>query len=157
MRGGALRHVLRISAVLTFLAVIALVVGGCGDTEEEKAIKQVFRDQVEALENEDLEGVLATIHPESPEYGVTRDNIGTLFELFDLEYKVDDIEVVKLEGNLAEVRAVRESRVVNEPAEGEEGAGTVKDTRRTELYEVRKTGEGWKIYTILAVESSEEL
>ena len=142
-------HLVRLLAALLLVALMATVATGCGADPEEEAVKQVLEDQVKYLRNEDLEGVMLTIHPESPLYAQTRDQLKIVFEQFDLEYDLDDVEVVEMSDNQAKVRAVRTTRKLSGP----EG---IKDTRKTELYTLRKSESGWGVYES-QTESTENL
>lgn len=149
-----MRQLVRIIVFLSLVSLTVLAATGCGTDPDEEAVEQVFQDQLDALRNEDLDAVLATIHPESPEYAATRDNMAKVFELYDLEYDIEKTEVIELEENQAKVRVVR---VTRNPGEASPEGATIKDARRTEIYEVRKTQGGWKIYKLAQTEAVEEL
>jgi len=124
--------------VLLLVALAALPAAGCGGDPEEGAVKQVLKDQIEYLQNEDVEGVMSTMHPESPQYSQTRAVVEQVFEVYDLDYELDSVEVMELEGNQAKLRAVQVTRKVNGPE--------FTDTRVTAIHTIRKTGNGWKLY-----------
>lgn len=143
-----MRHLVKSIAVIFLALLLALPLAGCGSDPEQEAAKQVLTDQLEFLRNEDLDGVMSTMHPESPQYAQTRAIVEQVFALYDLEYDLESVEVVEMSQNQAKLRAVQVTRKINGPE--------LADTRVTAIHTVRKTGDGWKLYES-QTESSETL
>lgn len=143
-----MRHLLKSLTIALLIILAAASLAGCGSNPEEEAAQQVLTDQLEFLRNEDLEGVMSTMHPESPAYSQTRVVVEQVFELYDLEYNLETVEVVEMSENQAKLRAVQVTRRVSGPE--------LADTRVTAIHTIRKTGSGWKLYES-QTESSEAL
>jgi ketosteroid isomerase-like protein len=124
------------------------MVAGCGDDPEEAEVKQVLTDQLEFLRAEDIEGVLSTMHPESPQYAATRSLLEQVFELYELDHELESIEVVEMSEKEAKIRAVQVTYRVDGPE--------LSDTKVTAIHTMRKTDGGWKLYNS-ETESSETL
>jgi hypothetical protein len=148
IQGGAVRHLGKLIAVLALIVMIAGVAAGCGDDPEEAAVKQVLEDQIEFLRSEDLEGAMSTMHPESPIYSETRTVLEQVFDLYELEYELEEVEIVEMGDSQAKIRAVQVTRRVNGPE--------LEDARVTAIHTIRMTDDGWKLYDSVA-ESSEPL
>lgn len=143
-----MRHLVKSLMIALLIMLAAAMLAGCGSDPEEEAVKQVLSDQLDFLRNEDLEGVMSTMHPESPVYSQTRAIVEQVFELYDLEYDLESVEVVEMSDNQAKLRAVQVTRKVSGPE--------LADTRVTAIHTIRKTGSGWKLYES-QTESSETL
>jgi len=119
-----------------------ILVAGCDQEEEdvdhEEAIKEVVEANLEATENEDIEGIKETMHEESPEYDdAAMEEMELLFEQFDLEYELEIIEVTQ-ENDEATVEFEQETRA-EENTEFE-------DNLLKGFHELRKQEGEWKIY-----------
>lgn len=132
-----MKHVVRITVVLAVTLFVAIS-GGCGSDPEEEAVKQVLIDQVDFLQEENLEGALSTMHPESPQYSSSRAVMEQVFELYELEYEIEEIEVLEVTGNEAKIRAVQVTRRIEGPE--------LADKRVVAVHTLRKTEGGWKLY-----------
>jgi hypothetical protein len=57
--------------------------------------KSVVRENIQALEEENLELLKDTIHSDSPIYDRTIEEVQELWEEFDLTYELEDLEVIE--------------------------------------------------------------
>ena len=112
-------------------------------TPEQKKIKDeaiaVIRRNLEATQNEDVKGVLATIHEDSPQLQSTEKGMEYIFKNFDMKYDLLEIEVISITND--EVRVFYKQRT-----EAVKGTGfTNQDAAGIHILRKSKDGH-WKIY-----------
>lgn len=139
---------LKLPVVISLILLAAVLAPGCGNDPREDAARQVLDDQLAALQNEDLEGVLSTLHPDGPQYSQTRAMVEQVFALYDLEYDLENVELVDMSEEVVTLRVVQVTRRINGPE--------LPDTRVTVVHTFRKDGDRLKLYESRA-ESSETL
>lgn len=74
---------------------LVLITTGCErvtQADKDAAIAAVRRN-VEAMQQEKVEEVLATVHPESPSYEQTRQIVNDIAEKFQLRYELSGLQV----------------------------------------------------------------
>lgn len=106
-------------------------------TPEEQAAADVVEANIRAYENEDIQGVRDTLHPDSPKYSQTIETSQLIFQEYDLSYDLE-IESVKIEGEEARVRAVQTTR--------KESGPMFQDNRMEVTHVLRKHQGEWRIY-----------
>ncbi len=127
--------------VILFQIILILAVGisSC-KSEEEKAIENMIRKHLHAIEIENLELLEETIHPNSPSRAQSLAITKKLWQIYDVKYRLDEFEVVEINGNEAVVRTTMTVKKVRGPA--------FQDNQITMLNVVRKDTDGkWKIYS----------
>lgn len=105
---------------------------------DEQEIRNVLRTQAQALENDDIEAYMETMHPESPLYDSTRSTTSQLMQRYDfrIELTVDSVEV---NGDTATADTTQETRI--------EGSDPNFQANRSELVHELRTYQGeWRVY-----------
>ena len=112
-------------------------------TPEEKIIKneilKVLQRNLDATQNEDVAGVLETIHEDSPQLSSTKGGMEYVFKNYDLKYKFEDIKFISITDE--EVKAIYQqtTKVVR-------GTGLA-NTRSIGIHTLKKSKDGnWKIF-----------
>jgi hypothetical protein len=116
------------------------------EADAKAAIEQMMKVQVDALNEEDADAYMATIDPQSPQYGPTRGQIEQLLKSFDMKAVLESFEVVTLKENEAEVRTV----ITTEKLKGD---APFQDNRVKALHKVVNRDGKW----LLAASQIEEL
>ena len=99
----------RLTVLFVFAALAALIFHGCSeesDTPMGDEVTSVIYQNAKALQNEDLDAAMETIHPESPMYAATKVMAKVLFDRYDLSYEVKDVKVVAKGDEEAKVECV---------------------------------------------------
>lgn len=104
---------------------------------EEQAAKEVVKENARALENEDMDAMKATLHPESPKYDQTVAQVRQIFQEYDLTYDVE-VESVEVDGEEARVDVVQTTRKESGPA--------FRDNKMWATHVLRKYQGEWRIY-----------
>jgi hypothetical protein len=114
--------------------------GGCsGNKGEEEALKAVMVNNVTALQEENVEKYMATLHPESPGYAKMELLCPQIFQIYDLAHKLIDIEVLTVSSGEAKVRTVQEARRLSGPE-------NYRHNRSTMVHTLKKYQGEWKLF-----------
>src|SRR3954468_6098782 len=84
------------SAPAAAALVCALAACTAKPSPEQEAALAVVRENVKAMEREDLEGVMATMHPQSANLEGQRQQIEKVFATFDLKYELSSLKLVSI-------------------------------------------------------------
>jgi len=103
------------------------------------AIKAVVKQNLEATANEDIQGVLQTMHEDGPGYdeGAITAELEEMFANFDLEYELEILDA-RIENETAEV----DFRQVTRSLDNQD----FNDNRITGVHILRQQNGEWKIY-----------
>ncbi|MCY7353198.1 MAG: hypothetical protein LH606_21490 [Cytophagaceae bacterium] len=107
--------------------------------QDELDIKTVFENSIRAVQAEDVSTALGYIHPSSP----LREQAGqlsrSLLEAYDFQHELEAVDLGTASAEGVEARVTLTTRKVNGP--------DFRDRRLRLMSLMRKTDEGWKIYT----------
>lgn len=110
-------------------------------------VKRVFERHLEASRNEDVAGVTATLHPESPGFAGTKQMQERMFVAYDLEIQQERFAFLAMDEDYAYVRITMTFRDRPKPVKpGDETPPYVDN--RSDLVEVFRKHEGqWRIWS----------
>lgn len=123
------------------LLCVALFAAGCNRVPkaDRDAALEVVRRNVQFLQEEKVDELMATIHPQSPAFAATRASVTELVKEFDLKCELSALDVVGSSNGDLRVRfdqlTERKKDGVVEPR-----------TRMVGMHVLRKDGDAWKIY-----------
>lgn len=105
---------------------------------DEQQIRNVLRTQAQALENDDIDAYMETMHPESPLYDSTQSTTSQLIQEYD--FRIDlTIDSVEVNDDTATADTTQETRI--------EGSDPNFRANRSELvHELRTYQGGWRVY-----------
>lgn len=95
-------------------------------------------ENLDAANAEDIEGYMATVHPDSPYYVSTRPTMENLFATYDLYFNLIEVEIIEQTETEARVRYIQETTRL--------GGAPFDDIRVTGVYIMRLDGDEWKFY-----------
>ncbi len=122
------------------ISVLFLVFSAsCQSTKEKEkgAIEALIKTNAESFEKENLDGYIATLDPESPELENTRAMMGELFKKYDLKIKIENVRILKVGEDKADVEVVQ----VTEKVTG----GDFRNNRVDIIHHLKKINGAWKI------------
>ncbi|MFA9558154.1 hypothetical protein ACERII_12660 [Evansella sp. AB-rgal1] len=105
--------------------------------EEEKIIEEVYKN-LEAAQQADLDGYMATLHTDSPYYESTRISMEEIFSIYELDYVIEEIEVMEISEQVAKVWLIQTTTKISGP--------DFNDNQIEIVNIMRKQGDEWKIY-----------
>jgi len=111
---------------------------------DEAAVFGVLQENLKAMEREDIEGVMATVHPETPEFEATRSVIEQIFAKYDLKYELREMKAVS-----ATDREVKVSYVQKTQRTG--GADDLPDNIAEGIHTLKKDGDQWKLLRTVTI------
>jgi ketosteroid isomerase-like protein len=130
------RIFLTASAGLLMISILISCLN-CNSNVDPQIVK-VLKDNLKAIENEDLEAYMATLHPDAPGYWNTRESTIELFKYFDTDAKLERISLVEKSKNEAKIRVEQYSIL-------KQGNESMKN-RTTATHLLRKYNGKWHIY-----------
>ena len=135
--------------VITLLAA-AFLFAGClqkegADSEkispdERQAIISVLQANIKAAENENLNGFMQTIHPDSPAFESTRSFMKKAFAEYDFNYEIVEANVLEVSGDVARVSYIQITRKKS-------GPDAISDNQVRGEHILKKADGRWKIYS----------
>jgi len=127
-------------AVLLSVVFAGIALTGCAQKLKiEGDPKSIVYENVKAMENEDLERVMATIDEESGSFEQTKKLAEQLFAAYDLKYELDSVRVTGQTDTEAKVECIQTTRKVSGPA--------FRDNRIVAMHRLRNSDGYWKIYS----------
>lgn len=123
------------------LLCVAIVAAGCNRVPKADAdvALDTVRRNVRFLQEEKIEEMMETIHPQSPVFGATRATVTELVKEFDFKCELAALEVVGSRGGDVRVR-------FEQITERKKGDVVEPKTRLIGVHVLRKDGAVWKIY-----------
>lgn len=133
---------MRISLLL-LICLLACGLPACNrvkvSPEEEKVLLDTVRENVAAMEKEEIDAFIGTIHSESPQFNDTYDVAQGLFEKFQLKYTLSDLKVVGRDKGSARVSFTQRTEKVG-------GDAPFKNNTVSGVYELKQEDGRWKIF-----------
>lgn len=111
---------------LSIVIIIAFVSISC--KSEANDIKKVIKGNIDALNKKDLSKAMSFIHPESPFYKETEEKIKTLFDDYELHYKIEAIDILSIKDPEKEALAKQKNKKGGEKKE-EKGKKEEEETK----------------------------
>ena len=108
------------------------------DEQTAEEILAVIYENIEATKAEDTERVLATIQVDSPQRRSTVKGMEFIFSNYDLEYVLEEVEVIEISGDEAKVHYIQTTRAL-------QGTGFA-NMRAEGIHHMKKSGDAWKIF-----------
>ncbi len=124
---------------IALILLIILVVFACSSKKEYKTPESLINANAEHMNEEDLEGVMTTVHPKSPNYAATEAMAKQIFDRYDLNYKIENIKVLEENDKEAKVEFTQVTTKIK---------GTdFKNNKATGIHTLKKDGDSWKVYS----------
>jgi len=101
-------------------------------------ILAVIYENIAATMAEDVERVLATVYENSTQQRSTIQAMEFIFSNYDLEYVLEEVEVIEINGEEAKVYYIQTTRALK-------GTGFV-NMRAVGIHHMKKLGNSWKIF-----------
>lgn len=124
--------------VFTSILTITFFIS-CGRKPYYATPEEAIQANTDYMNSENLEGVMSTIHPESDSYEITENLVTQLFKVYDLNYKIEKLEVVDEDKNESVVNFTQLTTKINGPK--------FRDNRVKGTHILKKDGNSWKIFS----------
>jgi hypothetical protein len=98
----------------------------------------IIYENIRASNAEDKVAYMATIHPNSPSYEVTEQTLDTIFNNYDLSYKISGLSVIEENSREVKLSYILVTRKIR--------GGDFRDNQIDGTITLRKDGGIWKIY-----------
>ncbi|MCH7516079.1 MAG: hypothetical protein IIB08_02950 [Bacteroidetes bacterium] len=112
-------------------------------TPAEEIIKneiiELLHKNLDATQNEDVAGVLETIHEDSPQLSSTQKGMEYVFTNFDMKYELEDVKFISISSEEVKAIYMQTTKAV--------GGGGFANTRSVGIHTIKKSKDGnWKIF-----------
>lgn len=127
-------------------AALACVLAACSakPNPEQEAIFTTIRENLQAMEREDINAVMATVHPETPNFEASKTVNEELFKNYDLKFELVDMRLVSVENGEAKVSYKQKTHRVG-------GEADEPDVLAEGIHTLKKDGDKWKIISSVAL------
>jgi hypothetical protein len=119
--------------------VIAFIFAACSGKNNYATPEYAVEANAEFMNKKDIDGVMSTIHPQSPSYEMTEKLVKKIFETYDLSYKLEKVKLIEEKGNEAKVEFVQITTKIKGPE--------FKNNQTTGIHTLKKDGDSWKIFS----------
>ncbi len=124
---------------MLILSFTIFVFQNCSNNKYYSSPEEVIQANIDFMNSENIEGTLSTFHPDSPTFEITEDLVEQIFNLYDLNYKIEKLEVVKKDNQEAIANFTQLTIKLNGPE--------FKNNRVKGKHILKKDGDSWKIYS----------
>jgi len=124
---------------LALILMIISVIFACSSKKEYETPESLIKANAEYMNEEDLEGVMTTVHPKSPNYAATEAMAKQIFDRYDLNYKIENIKVLEENDKEAKVEFTQVTTKIK--------GKNFKNNKATGIHTLRKDGDSWKVYS----------
>lgn len=131
--------------LVIFFILLSLSFLHCGNSNYYSSPEEAIEKNIEFMNAENIEGTMTTIHPESESFETTENFLKQLFKVYDLNYKIERLEVVDENDQQAVVNFTQVTTKINGP--------DFKDNRIRGTHILRKDGDSWKIFSTKITET----
>jgi hypothetical protein len=126
--------------IFSFIIILSIyILSNCRSNKYYSSPEEVIQANIDYMNTENIEGTLSTFHPDSPTFEITEDLVEQIFNLYDLNYKIEKLEVVKEDNQEAIVNFTQLTTKLNGPE--------FKNNRVKGKHILKKDGDSWKIYS----------
>jgi len=121
-------------------AALACVLAACTakPKPEQEAVFAAIRENLSAMEREDINAVMATVHPQTPDYEASRAVIEEIFKKYDLKFELIDLKLAGIRDGEAKVAYTQKTTRVG-------GDTDLPDNIVEGVHTLKKDGDKWKI------------
>jgi hypothetical protein len=109
-----------------------------GNAAQKQAIEAAVRENLRALNAEDIDAYMATIDENSPVYDFTRSFTQQLIDNYNLRYEINSLEVISQSSNEAQVQVTQTTTKIDGPE--------FRNNRIQAVHILKKSNGEWKIF-----------
>lgn len=110
------------------------------ETQDRQEIQALIDENLNALNAENVERYMNTMHPDSPQFEITEQTVIYSTEFFDLNYEINDWEIIEMDDDKAQIRASQTTTKVA-------GEGLFRDNYIVVIHTLKKYKGEWKFWT----------
>ncbi len=111
----------------------------CSSKKNYDTPEALVNANAEFMNQEDFDGVMSTIHPQSPSYEMTEKMVKKIFEVYDLHYKVEKLKVLEQNDKEAKIEFIQVTTKLKGP--------DFKNNKTTGIHTLKMDGDSWKIFS----------
>lgn len=125
--------------ITTLLAITTSLITFNTFADDSSDIESVILENLHYTQQEDIEGVMSTMHSQSPSYLPTKSMLISLFPEYDLQYELVKYTFVASDDDYAYARVLQRTSKVSGPA--------FQNNEIDALQVYKKEGQAWKLWS----------
>lgn len=137
-------HTMNLRLLPVALLVCALAACTPKSKVDETAVFGAIQENLSAMQREDINGVMATVHPETPDFEASRAVFEEIFAKYDLKYDLRELKVVGTTETEVKVSYVQKTQRVG-------GATDLPDNIVEGVHTLKKDGDKWKLLRTVSI------
>lgn len=123
----------------TFVLLSIVFLISCSSKKNYDTPEALVNANADFMNLEDFDGVMSTIHPQSPSYEMTEKMVKKIFEVYDLNYKIESLKVLEQNDKEAKVEFIQVTTKLKGP--------DFKNNKTTGVHTLKMDGDSWKIFS----------
>lgn len=123
---------------LLVIILSLLITIGCGKKSYETP-EELVNANIKYMNEEDLDAVMTTVHPDSPSYPATEAMAKQIFDRYDLNFKIENIKLIEENETEAKVEFTQLTTKNKGPE--------FHNNRIVGIHTLKKDGNSWKVYS----------
>ncbi|MEJ5261284.1 MAG: hypothetical protein WHT45_01285 [Ignavibacterium sp.] len=123
----------------TFVLLSIVFLISCSSKKNYDTPEALVNANADFMNQEDFDGVMSTIHPQSPSYEMTEKMVKKIFEVYDLNYKIESLKVLEQNDKEAKVEFIQVTTKLKGP--------DFKNNKTTGVHTLKMDGDSWKIFS----------
>lgn len=123
----------------TFVLLIIVAFISCSSKKNYDTPESLVNANAEFMNQENFDGVMSTIHPQSPSYEMTEKLVKKIFEVYDLNYKIEKLKVLEQNDKGAKIEFIQITTKLKGP--------DFKNNKTTGVHTLKMDGDSWKIFS----------
>lgn len=123
----------------TFVLLSIVFLISCSSKKNYDTPEALVNANADFMNQEDFDGVMSTIHPQSPSYEMTEKMVKKIFEVYDLNYKIESLKVLEQNEKEAKVEFIQVTTKLKGP--------DFKNNKTTGVHTLKMDGDSWKIFS----------
>ena len=126
--------------IFSFIIILSIfILPNCGSNKYYSSPEEVVQANIDFMNTENIEGTLSTIHPDSPSFESTENLVKKIFDIYDLNYKIEKLSIISEDDE----EAIAEFTQLTTKLRGPK----FKNNRMKGRHIIKKNGDSWKIYS----------
>ncbi len=125
--------------IISTIFILVFTFFACSGDNNYATPEYTIEANAKFMNEENFDGVMSTIHPESQSYKMTENLVKKIFETYDLSYKIEKIKVIEQNDKEARVEFIQVTTKIKGP--------DFKNNRTYGIHTLKLDGNSWKIFS----------
>lgn len=125
--------------IISTIFILVFTLFACSSDNNYTSPESAIEANAKFMNEENFDGVMSTIHPESQSYKMTENLVKKIFDTYDLSYKIEKIKLLEQNDKEAKVEFIQVTTKIKGP--------DFKNNRTYGIHTLKLDGDSWKIFS----------